>query len=108
MTYFEGKSDGIYSPPNYASRAHYLWEQMGGCYCVNGEEFAELAYKLLLDSHSEGWALKIHEDHRLEILAHWMNALDILEHGGSVYHNWRTDKGEAILHDIEALEEVNE
>lgn len=79
---------------------------LGGCGCGSSEEFSERAVDLLKHfgtPHDER-SLKefFHGDQAdfWELMAHWLDSKDLLEHGGSIYGSWLTEKGEECLKTI--------
>lgn len=78
---------------------------LGGCGCGSSEEFGKAAVSLL-----EFFATDILErkgsiyenDGFRELLAHWFDSKDLIEHGSSINGSWLTDKGKQIYAAIKA------
>lgn len=88
---------------HYDTPEEYLWTGvLGGCGCGSSDYFAELSYKLLKEFSLSGadWdkrTLKVYDNEALEIIAHWMDAKGLIEHGTSIGGSWLTEKGKELL-----------
>ena len=77
----------------------WFWtEVLGGCGCGNSDELADRAVALL------GYFATPHDERDtkdnpynnevLEVLAHWMDSKELIEHGGGVGGSWLTARGQ--------------
>lgn len=87
--------DGV----SYRSPAEWLFTGiMGGCGCGSSEDLAVKAIELLIDFE------KPHPDRRIdvygqsfwELMAHWMDSVHLIEHGGSIGGAWLSEKGKQV------------
>jgi hypothetical protein len=84
----------------YDSPEEYLWVGiMGGCGCGSSDEIAELAHEILghFGKPFDERKLKIYDKIEYEIIAHWLDSKELIEHGSSVGGSWLTDKGKELL-----------
>ncbi len=89
----------------------WLWtEILGGCGCGTSDELAEEAFKLLshfatpMDQRGD----TLCHDKFYELMAHWFDSKELIEHGSSVMYPWLTEKGEQIHRAIKRIEEAKE
>lgn len=83
----------------------WLWGFLGGCGCGSADDFAKEAYKLLdffATTHIERkWS--VYDDRFFELMAHWFDEAELIEHGTSVGSSWLSEKGEQIYKQIKEL-----
>jgi hypothetical protein len=80
----------------YENPAEYLWTGvMGGCGCGDGS-LPDLAVEVLryFSTMQRDWNEFTRE---MEIIAHWFDSLDLIDHGSSIRGSWLTDKGKTVL-----------
>lgn len=87
--------DGI----SFNSPANWLFTGiMGGCGCGSSDDIADKAVAVLeffsREIGSRDWNFIDGEN---EILAHWLDSKDLLEHGSSIGGSWLSQKGEQVL-----------
>jgi hypothetical protein len=94
--------DGMYIDQDglsWDTRAEWLWMGlMGGCGCGQADEFGERAVKLLkhfATPHMER-DHSIYDNDFYELMAHWFDSLELIEHGGIVTGSWLTEKGDQV------------
>jgi hypothetical protein len=82
---------------------------LGGCGCGSADEFAEMAIKLLSffatphDQRNLEDADTPYGNTTMEVLAHWMDSKDLIEHGTGIGGSWLTAKGNQIHECIKQL-----
>lgn len=84
----------------YASPEEYIWiGVLGGCGCGWSEHYAELAVKLLEFFNTKHMErdLKFIDDYEVELMAHWLDSKELIEHGGGIGGSWLTEKGKELL-----------
>lgn len=92
---------------SHTSPEAWFWiEILGGCGCGSSEEFAGRAVALLRHFGTEWDDRKGYPDDEFsELLAHWFDSHDLIEHGSSIGGSWLSNKGQAILNVIEGATE---
>jgi hypothetical protein len=88
-------SEGV----SWASPLTWLWcGVLGGCGCGSSEDIEKIAWDVL-DLFSQKHADRtwsVYDKLEFEIIAHWMDNKDLLEHGSSVAGSWLNEKGEEV------------
>lgn len=84
----------------YESPAGYLWIGiLGGCGCGSGD-LPDLALEVLENfgkEHLDKDRFSVYDKPEYEVLAHWLDNKELIEHGGSVGGSWLTYKGKELL-----------
>jgi hypothetical protein len=96
---------------SYDTPADWLWMGiLGGCGCGSANKFADKSLKLLnhFATPYEQRTLPIWDDGWYELLAHWFDSLELIEHGGNIYGSWLTEKGQQIYDMITKALEVTD
>lgn len=93
--------DGV----TWASRENWLFlSVLGGCGCGASHEFGMRATALLQRfGEANGMVIAVQDDID-ELLAHWVDAQGLLEHGTSVCYSWLTAKGRGVYDQLQAVE----
>ena len=82
----------------YDSKEEFLWIYvMGGCGCGSSEELQEMAwkvFKLFADGSGERWT--IYDKLEYEAIAHWLDSLELIEHGTSIGGSWLSEEGKKL------------
>jgi hypothetical protein len=89
-------------------RENFLWIYvLGGCGCGSADDLAELAWKTLdhfaTDIGKREYNL-IYDNNAMEVIAHWMDSLGLIEHGTSIAGSWLTEEGKALYDIVKDLE----
>jgi hypothetical protein len=76
---------------------------LGGCGCGSGNSFGENVLELLNyfgTPHQQRDMTEVnpYDGGTYELLAHWMDSKDLLEHGSSIGGSWLAERGKEILH----------
>lgn len=83
---------------HYESPADFLWFYvLNGCGCGSSSDFKEEAWKLFEDfalDREEKWNL--YENPLRELLGHWLDSKDLIEHGTSIRGSWLNDEGKKL------------
>lgn len=93
---------------SYDTPAEWLWtEIMGGCGCGSADAFGKRAIKLLehFSTPHEERDYSIWDNDFYELMAHWFNSLELIEHGSIVTGSWLTEKGEQIYEAIKQADD---
>lgn len=70
---------------------------LGGCGCGTSDELAHDAWFLFNAFHDRSHMRgAINDTPELEVMAHWMDSLGLIEHGGSIIWSWTTDLGDEV------------
>lgn len=79
---------------------------LGGCGCGSSETFALEAVRLLREFGMDisARAIKVYDDRFHELMAHWFDSADLIEHGTSIAYPWLTQKGKEVLAAIDAAD----
>ena len=91
---------------SWNSPEDWLWIGiLGGCGCGNSYELSELVLKVLelFATEHEKREFSVYDDLKYEIIAHWLDSKDLIEHGTSINGSWLTEKGESIYNVIKTL-----
>lgn len=96
--------DGV----NHNSPNEWLWSFLGGCGCGSSKWFSDKAFNLLdyfATEHLKRDEKEVdpYNDEWYELLAHWFDSVDFIEHGTSVSSSWLSDKGRQIYEQIKLL-----
>lgn len=84
----------------------FWFEIMGGCGCGASDELSDDAWLVFCAFRDKAyWRKRICEETSLEVLAHWMDSIGLIEHGGSIAFSWLTPLGEDVW---TILQEVDE
>lgn len=93
--------DGLW----YGSPEEYLWIGiLGGCGCGSGD-LPEQAYEVLKNfgrEHLSKERFSVYDKPEHEVIAHWLDNKELIEHGGSIGGSWLTDRGRELLKVIES------
>ena len=94
---------------NYDSVEDYIWVSvLGGCGCGYSEHYGELAVKLIkyfgTEHMKRDYSFWKESEFETELMAHWLDSKELLEHGTSVGGSWLSDDGKELLKIIEATE----
>jgi hypothetical protein len=78
---------------------------LGGCFCGYSESLSEMAFEVL-DYFSKfekdfDWFYKNKE---FEVIAHWFNSKELIEHGSGIGGSWLTDYGYQVYNTIKKYE----
>lgn len=92
---------------NYDSPEDYVWiAVLGGCGCGYADRYGELAIELLryfntphMERDREFWQK---DEFETELMAHWLDNKDLLEHGTSIGGSWLSESGKQLLDVIES------
>ena len=88
----------------YDSPAEYIWIGiLGGCGCGSGD-LPDRAVEVLKNfgrEHLSKERWSVYDDPTNEVLAHWLDSKELIEHGGSIGGSWLTDKGKELLKLVE-------
>ena len=90
---------------HYKTKAEAIYYgRMGLCGCGSPSEISKFLIDCLVFNENniidlEKLKLKVKENPDLvaEFILHFLNSVDILEHGGSVYGSWITDFGKQVI-----------
>lgn len=84
---------------HYESPLEWLWiEVLGGCGCGSGDN-GELAWGVLehfATPHEERPFPWYYESREREVLAHWLDSKELIEHGTSAAGSWLTEEGKRV------------
>ena len=99
--------DGVY----YDEPEEWLWYGiLGGCGCGSANSFSLDAFKLLTlfatPHEQRGWS--IWDDRFYELLAHWLDSCELIEHGTNIAGSWLTDKGKQVYEAINRIKEASD
>lgn len=97
-------------PKNWIDQNGVSWDSpkdwllmgvLGGCGCGRSDDIADLAVKVLdtFATPHEERTFKVYEDLAAEIVAHWLDSKDLLEHGSIIGGSWLSDEGKRV-HEI--------
>ncbi len=97
-----GPDEVIYQRPE-----DYLWITiMGACGCGTG--VAPYRAVEILENFKKEYTDKtrfdVYDNLADEVIAHWLDKVGLLDHGGSIGGSWITDKGKEVLAEIEGME----
>jgi hypothetical protein len=109
-------NEPTYEAPNgvwYDSPEQYMFlDILGGCGCGLSDEIAERAFQVLnyfsMDHKDRTNSLFSDDNDEAlsnEILAHWLDSKELIEHGSSIYGSWLTKKGEDLLNTLKSVKE---
>lgn len=72
---------------------------LGGCGCGPSDELGKRAIKVLENFASDDWEnrFSVYDNEADEVLAHWMDSKDLIEHGSSISGSWLTEKGKNVF-----------
>ena len=98
--------DGFY----YDKPEDLLWQILGGCGCGSADEFSDEAFKLLtyFATPHEQRERSIFDDRFYELLAHWFDSCELIEHGTNITGSWLTEKGEQVYEAINRIKEASD
>lgn len=98
---------------NYDSPEDYVWiAVLGGCGCGYAAHYGELAVKLLgyfntphMERDRNFWK---EDEFEKELMAHWLDNKELLEHGTGVGGSWLSKDGEQLLEVITKATPTNQ
>lgn len=95
--------DSGYEAPDgcwYESPAEYLWIGiLGGCGC-GSSDLPNIAVEVLRNfgrEHMSKNRFSVYDKSEYEVIAHWLDSKELIEHGSSVNGSWLTEKGKELL-----------
>lgn len=97
-------NDGV----SWDSPLEWLWVGvLGGCGCGHSDYLSEMAWKILKNFANDDFAGRLHvyDKDKYEILAHWMDDKELIEHGTGIGGSWLTDYGKKVYETILHLED---
>ena len=82
----------------------FIWI-LWGCWCWHSDHIAELAVEVLayFAIPAKERDFSKFEDTKLEILGHWMDSKDLIEHWSNIIGSWLTDEWKAVYECIKEL-----
>lgn len=92
---------------HYSSPGMWLWIGiMGGCGCGNGDEIAKDARRVLdlFATPHEQRTWNVYDNRADEILAHWLDHADLIEHGSNIAQSWLNKRGLQVKAALDALD----
>lgn len=82
---------------------------LGGCGCGSADDFGDKAFRLLAHFNSEpsqrDWAIFDENGGFFELMAHWFDDKDLIEHGSSISGSWLSAKGKHVYKTVEQLKQ---
>lgn len=83
---------------SYDSPADFLWFYiLKGCGCGSSSEFKEEAWKVFdAFANGSGFSLDMYNNPTIELLAHWIDSKNLVDHGSSIQGSWLNGDGKKI------------
>jgi len=83
----------------FDSKEEFLWIYvLGGCGCGSYDKNIKVAWKVfeLFATPHDNRKFSIYDKPEYEIVAHWLDSKNLIEHGTGIGGSWLTEEGEKL------------
>jgi len=91
---------------DFDSKEEFLWIYvLGGCGCGSYDENIKNAWKVfeLFATPFDDRRFSVYDKPEYEIIAHWLDSKNLIEHGTSIAGSWLTEEGEKLYYLLKNL-----